>query len=219
MIAKNLSRFLRRSNLPFYARHIPHTGQLIYTTPTMKSSQIIRNLSLFALLVFNRIRSSGASVNCTTMTPRQRFTHMLGVTERGQCACAKRTITSTIPIKDPETEVSIEELQLLIKQQAIQLFDVREPYELEESGKIPFSINIPLRQVPEAFTMKPKEFKLKYGAKKPKRKDTDIVFHCKAGIRSKTALKAVRSMGFRKAKHYPGGFDEWETCIKRGGAV
>ncbi|KAK3699424.1 hypothetical protein QZH41_018581 [Actinostola sp. cb2023] len=165
---------------------------------TMKPSQAVRSLSFFALMTLNRFCNVGG-LNCTIMTTRQRFTHMLGVTEPGQCGCAKRVL-STIPPKEPKdpTTVDIEDLKSMLAANDIQLFDVREPYELQELGRIPNSVNVPLREVPEAFTMKPKDFMSKYNAEKPKRKDENIVFHCKAGIRSKSALNAVYRLGFRK---------------------
>lgn len=73
---------------------------------------------------------------------------MLGVTEQGHCACAKRGLSTTTtppkPPKDPST-VNIEELKAMIAANDIQLIDVREPYELIESGKIPNSINVPCK--------------------------------------------------------------------------
>lgn len=111
----------------------------------MKTNQFVRSFSFFTLLTLNRIWNVDGAVNCTEMTTKQRFTHMLGVTERGQCACPKRFINTKItpePPKDPTT-VNIEELQTMIAAGSIQLFDVREPYELQESGKIEQAINIP----------------------------------------------------------------------------
>lgn len=78
------------------------------------------------------------------MTTKQRFTHMLGVVEQGHCACAKRLLTTTPP-KEPidPTTVNIEELKTMLAENDLQLIDVREPYELIESGRIPNSINVP----------------------------------------------------------------------------
>ncbi|KXJ25192.1 thiosulfate sulfurtransferase/rhodanese-like domain-containing protein 3 [Exaiptasia diaphana] len=203
---------LFRHSLPTFARI--SLGKKV----NMKPCQAIRSLSLFTMITMHRFWSVGAK-NCTIMTTRQRFTQMLGVTEQGHCACAKRDITTEAtpptPPKDPST-VNIEELKAMIAANDIQLIDVREPYELQESGKIPNSVNVPLGDIPDAFTMKPKQFMEKYNAKKPKRKDANIVFHCKAGIRSKHALNQVHQLGFKMSRHYPGGFDDWETCLKRG---
>ena len=44
---------------------------------------------------------------------------------------------------DHLTDVGIEELDCLLKEGRVQLFDVREPSELLETGKIPRSVNIP----------------------------------------------------------------------------
>lgn len=109
----------------------------------MRPSQAVRSLSFFALITLNRFWSVGAK-NCTIMTTKQRFTHMLGVVQQEHCACAKRLISTEPPkeTKDPFS-VNIEELQAMIAANDIQLIDVREPYELVESGRIPNSINVP----------------------------------------------------------------------------
>ena len=41
------------------------------------------------------------------------------------------------------TDVSVEELDCLLQEGRVQLFDVREPSELLDTGKIPRSVNIP----------------------------------------------------------------------------
>lgn len=95
----------------------------------------------------------------------------------------------------------------------IQLFDVREPHELMETGKIAYATNIPLRKVPEAFTMDPEEFEEEYNVKKPEKNDANIVFHCLAGTRSRAAMDAVHQIGYTKARHYPGGYMDWTSQV------
>ena len=49
-----------------------------------------------------------------------------------------------------------------------------------------------------------------YKAKKPDKSDSNIVFHCKAGIRSKAALEAVQQIGYKKyVKKYLLVFLRW----------
>ena len=77
------------------------------------------------------------------------------------------------------------------------LIDVREPWEIYESGKIPGSVNIPLDDVGEALQMNPKDFKEKYKEVKPSKSDS-LVFSCLAGVRSKVAMVTAISLGFNK---------------------
>ena len=42
------------------------------------------------------------------------------------------------------------------------------------------------------------DFEGKYGIKMPEKSDVDIVFHCKAGIRSGAAMAAVHQIGFTR---------------------
>lgn len=90
------------------------------------------------------------------------------------------------------------------------LIDVREPWEIHESGKIPGSVNIPLDDVGEALQMNPKDFKEKYKEVKPSKSDS-LVFSCLAGVRSKKAMVTAVSLRFNSAQHYAGGWKEWAT--------
>ena len=53
-------------------------------------------------------------------------------------------------------------------------------------------------EVSEALTMMNEEFVAKYGAPKPSVEDENIVFHCRAGVRSRTAMALANEMGFKK---------------------
>ncbi|XP_074846931.1 thiosulfate sulfurtransferase/rhodanese-like domain-containing protein 3 [Carettochelys insculpta] len=103
--------------------------------------------------------------------------------------------------------VSYEELKGLIKSQITHI-DVREKWEIEQLGKIPGSINIPVDEVVEALQMNPKDFKERYNQDMPAKSD-HLVFSCMAGVRSKKALDIAMSLGFSRVQHYAGGFEEW----------
>ncbi|XP_068841628.1 thiosulfate sulfurtransferase/rhodanese-like domain-containing protein 3 [Capricornis sumatraensis] len=107
-------------------------------------------------------------------------------------------------------DVTYKELKNLLKSKKIMLIDVREPWEIHESGKIPGSVNIPLDDVGEALQMNPKDFKEKYKEVKPSKSDS-LVFSCLAGVRSKKAMVTAVSLGFNSAQHYAGGWKEWAT--------
>lgn len=108
----------------------------------------------------------------------------------------------------PSTDVSYEQLKHLLAGRKAVVIDVREPWELREYGVIPGSINVPLGQVNTAFQLGPEEFNEKYGGEMPQQTDT-IVFTCLAGVRSKTALNAAASLGYKDVQHYLGGWQDW----------
>lgn len=53
-------------------------------------------------------------------------------------------------------------------------------------------------EVEEAFKLSPQLFFDKYGGPMPTKEDTNIVFHCRAGVRSRTAMTAVHQLGYSK---------------------
>nr|XP_028578877.1 thiosulfate sulfurtransferase/rhodanese-like domain-containing protein 3 [Podarcis muralis] len=105
-------------------------------------------------------------------------------------------------------KVSYKELKELLQSKAILLVDVREKWEIEQYGKIPGSISIPLGEVVEALQMEPVHFKEIYNQDMPSKSDI-LVFSCMAGVRSIQALAAAKSLGFSRAQNYAGGFKEW----------
>lgn len=166
---------------------------------------------VLARLIAATTRSCLPKNACTTSSSRV-FLDVIGITRPAvSVQCAKRN-TSTTPLEH-WTDISITELKAMLTANNVQLFDVREPHELVETGKIACATNIPLRKVPEAFTMDPEEFEEQYNVKKPSKNDANIVFHCLAGVRSRAAMEAVHQIGFTKAKHYPGGFVEWASQV------
>lgn len=96
------------------------------------------------------------------------------------------------------------------------IIDVREPSELLETGTIPGSKNLPISSSPDAFFLSPEEFEDKFGFERPG-KDDEVVFFCKAGVRSKAAAKMAQQGGFGgKTAEYPGSWLDW---VKSGGQV
>ncbi|KAH8243015.1 hypothetical protein KR032_003715 [Drosophila birchii] len=88
------------------------------------------------------------------------------------------------------------------------LIDVREPEELQETGQIPSSINIPLGVVSQELAASEQVFKSKYGREKPL-PDTEIIFHCKIGKRSLKAAQSAAALGYRNVKNYEGSWLDW----------
>lgn len=96
------------------------------------------------------------------------------------------------------------------------LVDVREPGELQNTGKIPGSHNLPIKSAPDAFFLPPDEFEERLGWTKPSDED-EVIFYCKAGVRSRAAAQLARRAGFAgKVGEYPGSWDDW---FGQGGKV
>lgn len=119
--------------------------------------------------------------------------------------------------------VGYNEVKNLPNSPDITLIDVREPNELQETGSIPTSLNIPCEKmsmflnfiemnefhgffsfsissvgdIPAALSLSDKQFKTKYQRNKPDFSD-EIIFHCKAGIRSENAAIAAIKLGYTK---------------------
>ena len=100
-------------------------------------------------------------------------------------------------------DISVEDLKQLIDNRAtFQLIDVREPFEYEIC-KIDGALLIPLGKIEE---------------KNPENlngvsKDEEIVLHCKGGVRSLKAAKAMQEMGYPNVKSMRGGILEWSDRV------
>lgn len=76
------------------------------------------------------------------------------------------------------------------------MIDVREPEEVIQ-GSIPSSVNIPLSVLPASLYMRADEFEQKFGFKKPRR-DQEIIFYCRSGVRAATAGDIAKKNGYEK---------------------
>jgi glyoxylase-like metal-dependent hydrolase (beta-lactamase superfamily II)/rhodanese-related sulfurtransferase len=79
------------------------------------------------------------------------------------------------------------------------IIDVREPQELQ-SGYLPGSINIPLRQLPAEI------------ARLPADKNSYLVTICRSGSRSAYAALYLRSLGYLQVKNVDGGVPAWQQA-------
>ena len=96
------------------------------------------------------------------------------------------------------------------------LIDVREPSELQDSGKIPTSLNLPLKTSPDFMFMAADEFEDRFGRPRPGPND-EVIFYCRSGVRSKAAAELAKQTGFGgTVSEFPGSWIEWE---KNGGTV
>lgn len=119
--------------------------------------------------------------------------------------------TTTTPKK--KKEVHYEDLLELINNGDLQLIDVREPREVE-NGQIPTSINIPLPQLKYSLQLPDQLYNKQYGtSRRAQPFGDDLVFYGLCSTKGLTALEIAFRLGLRKARHYPGGFQEW--CEKQ----
>ena len=95
------------------------------------------------------------------------------------------------------------------------LIDVREPSELQSSGRISGAHNLPITSSPDGLFLPAEEFEDKFGFPKPKASD-EVIFYCKAGVRSRSAAGIARMAGWEKVGEYPGSWKDWE---EKGGKV
>jgi sulfur-carrier protein adenylyltransferase/sulfurtransferase len=104
---------------------------------------------------------------------------------------------------DLDMEIAVEQVKKMMEEKrAFKLIDVREPSEYGIC-KIEGATLIPLADI-EA-----KDTTLLNGLSP----DDEIVLHCKAGVRSMKALKALEEMGFYNLKSMRGGINEWSEKI------
>ncbi|XP_038223063.1 rhodanese domain-containing protein CG4456-like [Zerene cesonia] len=115
---------------------------------------------------------------------------------------------------DPVRVVSYEDMLKVIYQPEKVIIDVRNPDEIESTGKIPSSINIPLNTMQDALTMmSEEEFKKQYQRPKPSPSD-ELIFYCRSGQRSSEALNRAIKLGYSKSKTYLGSWNDWSSRQK-----
>eukprot|EP00118_Oscarella_pearsei_P000784 m.5793 g.5793 ORF g.5793 m.5793 type:complete len:143 (+) comp14119_c0_seq2:16-444(+) len=108
----------------------------------------------------------------------------------------------------PWYDVEYSDFRKRMDSEDLLLLDVRERHEYQ-AGMIRNAINIPLGDVERALQMSEVTFQNVYGVSKPDKNDSNIVFHCLGGVRSRKALNIAHSLGYGQAQHYIGGYQEW----------
>jgi len=97
----------------------------------------------------------------------------------------------------------------------VTIVDTREPSELQSTGHIPRAVNIPITSFPDSFHVTDAEFEDRMGFARPPR-DAELVFYCKAGVRSRAAAGLARNAGWKSVGEYPGSWMDW---AERGGEI
>ena len=97
-------------------------------------------------------------------------------------------------------EITVHDLKARMEDEADQfvLVDVREPNEAEIC-RLPDAILIPLGELADRLHELDR--------------DSDIVIHCKGGVRSAKALELLLDNGFEKASHVAGGITAWSKEV------
>ncbi|KAK4881118.1 hypothetical protein RN001_004437 [Aquatica leii] len=131
--------------------------------------------------------------------------------------------TSTVTINTQQSammsgqgikNIDYQGVKSLKDQNSVLLVDVREPKELQETGVLPNSVNIPLGKLENALkNLSDDEFKKLYGRSKPTL-DYPLVFSCKTGGRSKKASELAQKLGYTNVSNYSGGWTDWEKNMK-----
>ncbi|KAI0828445.1 Rhodanese-like protein [Hypoxylon sp. FL0890] len=99
----------------------------------------------------------------------------------------------------------------------VTIIDTREPSELSQTGWIPGALNIPIASAPDSFHISADEFRDRYGFERPDPTENgEVVFYCKAGVRSRAAAQIAKEAGYKNVGEYPGSWLDW---VEKGGKV
>jgi rhodanese-related sulfurtransferase len=96
--------------------------------------------------------------------------------------------------------ITVEELDGLLTQRAVNLLDVREPHEYK-SGHVPGAVNVPVKQLDARLR------KLK--------KDKPYAVICASGSRSSSATYFLLDNGFEGAVSVRGGTGAWQRSGRK----
>lgn len=105
--------------------------------------------------------------------------------------------------------VSYEDLLALLDGGNIQLIDVREPCEIEKTGKIAGAINIPVGQVKQALLLDDDIFLERFHCEKPQKKNPNVIFYGLGPIKCRAAFELARKAGYKNCREYSGGLEDW----------
>lgn len=128
--------------------------------------------------------------------------------------------TTTLPkVRTSRCDVDFQKMAQLITMRAlgpprddsppIWLIDVRDKSEVAREGKIPTSVNLPLGELKKALLSDCEDFDLVYGFPKPEKHHDNVIFYSINHVKSATAVEIAHRLGYRKARHYSGGYDDW----------
>ncbi|MEO1329869.1 MAG: rhodanese-like domain-containing protein [Pseudomonadota bacterium] len=106
--------------------------------------------------------------------------------------------------------LEVEEAKALRSQEDVVFVDIRDPRELERSGRVPGAFHCPRGMLEFWIDPASPYHKPVFG------EDKTFVFFCAGGLRSALAAKTAQDMGLKPVAHMLGGFGAWKEA---GGAV
>ncbi len=154
---------------------------------------------------------------------------------RHRVTIPKRALAMARPLPEPETTttepfvfedsnnqslVSMAQLTALMQIRNVSLIDVRDSEQVDEQGKIPGAVRIPLGQLEESLATD--SFVARYRIPKPQEMNgSNIVFYCQSttsgdAFDSKEAVEVAKRLGYVNARYYAGGWTEWRKVRKMG---
>ncbi|KAF7397212.1 hypothetical protein HZH68_008434 [Vespula germanica] len=97
------------------------------------------------------------------------------------------------------------------KNDSVLIIDVREPSEIDETGKLPGSVHIPMGDVANTLTnLSEEDFVKKFNKSKPNN-NTKIILSCRSGKRSGMVQEELQKIGYENVYNYMGGWLNWES--------
>lgn len=150
--------------------------------------------------------------------PKRHFTTTL-VTRKDDSSSSSSSSTATPTTQAPSRLYTFEEIQDLSTSPDAHriLIDVREPGELQSTGRIPGAQNLPISTAADGFFLPADEFEERFGFPKPDGAKDEVIFYCKAGVRGRAAATLAQQSGFAaKVGEFPGSWLEW---AEKGGQV
>jgi thiosulfate:glutathione sulfurtransferase len=117
--------------------------------------------------------------------------------------------------------ISLEQVEKIVKAKLkhseaarnIVLIDVRSTSEVAKTGVIPSAVNIPLPILRDVLApdsvIDDDEFVSFFGAPRPLKGTTQMVFYCAHGVRSAIACEVADELGFDNAGNFSGSWAQW----------
>ena len=114
-------------------------------------------------------------------------------------------------------DVDFEALTTLLERKKVVLIDVRRPEELITDGQIPGSVNLPLQDIPDAFSLNDEVFEDTYGFEKPRPEENNLVLTCRSGRRILVAQERMEALGYTSLRLFRESINGWKA--KKGPLV
>ncbi|KAF1850723.1 Rhodanese-like protein [Cucurbitaria berberidis CBS 394.84] len=130
--------------------------------------------------------------------------------DRSQLGSVQRRWNSQAPADQKSKVYEFEDILAILEEPSNSrlLIDVREPHEYE-ANTIPTAINIPVTSQPDALLLDEEDFRDRFGFAKPPT-NKEVVFFCKAGVRSRASAGIAKQAGYTNVGEYRGSWLDWE---------